>query len=120
MRKEDILNVAPRLLTDRQREEYFERGFLTITDIISKSWVEKLQSTSQKFLRASTSAEESGDIYDLGPNHTNIKPHVRRLKALVDRDPIFWDFARSILADIAADLVGPDVCLLYTSPSPRD
>ena len=49
MRKEDILNVAPRLLTDRQRREYFERGFLTITDIISKSWVEKLQSTSQKF-----------------------------------------------------------------------
>ena len=53
--------------------------------------------------------EESGDIYDLGPNHTNSEPHVRRLKALVDRDPIFWDFARSILADIAADLVGPDV-----------
>ena len=107
MRKEDILNVAPRLLTNRQREEYFERGFLTITDIVSDSWVEKLQSTSKKFLRASTSVEESGDIYDLGPNHTNSEPHVRRLKALVDRDPIFWDFARSILADIAADLVGP-------------
>ena len=109
MRKEDILNVAPRVLTDRQREEYFERGFLTITDIVSEAWVEKLQSTSQKFLRASTSVKESGDTYDLGPNHTNIKPHVRRLKALVDRDPIFWDFARSIPADIAADLVGPDV-----------
>ena len=59
MRKEDILNVAPRLLTNRQREEYFEED-LTITDIVSDSWVEKLQSTSKKFLRASASVEESG------------------------------------------------------------
>jgi ectoine hydroxylase-related dioxygenase (phytanoyl-CoA dioxygenase family) len=35
---------------------------------------------------------------------------VRRLRALVDRHPDFWGFAaESVLADIAADLVGPDV-----------
>jgi hypothetical protein len=35
---------------------------------------------------------------------------VRRLRALVDRHPDFWRLAsRSVLADIAADLVGPDV-----------
>jgi hypothetical protein len=32
------------------------------------------------------------------------------LKALVDRDPVYWEFAsESLLGDIAADLVGPDV-----------
>jgi ectoine hydroxylase-related dioxygenase (phytanoyl-CoA dioxygenase family) len=35
---------------------------------------------------------------------------VRRLRALVDRHTDFWRFAsESVLADIAADLVGPDV-----------
>ena len=35
---------------------------------------------------------------------------MRRLRALVDRHPDFWRFAsESVLADIAADLVGPDV-----------
>ena len=35
---------------------------------------------------------------------------MRRLRALVDRHPDFWHFAsESVLADIAADLVGPDV-----------
>lgn len=37
MRKEDILNVVPRGLTDRQREENLKRRFLTITDIGSES-----------------------------------------------------------------------------------
>ena len=109
MRQEDILKIAPRILTDRQREEYFERGFVTISDIISFTWIEKLRLISQNFLNESTSFTKSGDAYDLGPNHTNTKPHVRRLKALVDRDPIFWEFAKSALADIAVDLVGPDV-----------
>ena len=109
MRQEDILKIAPRILTDNQREEYFETGFVTINGIISLSWIEKLSSISQHFLHESTSFTKSGDAYDLGPKHTRTNPHVRRLKALVDRDPIFWEFAKSALADIAADLVGPDV-----------
>ena len=92
MRQEDILKIAPRILTDSQREEYFERGFVTISGIISFTWIEKLRLISQNFLNESTSFTKSGDAYDLGPNHTNTKPHVRRLKALVDRDPIFWEF----------------------------
>ena len=109
MRQEDILKIAPRILTDNQREEYFETGFVTINGIISLSWIEKLSSISQHFLHESTSFTKSGDAYDLGPKHTRTNPHVRRLKALVDRDPIFWEFAKSALADIAADLVGPNV-----------
>ena len=50
MRQEDILKIAPRILTDRQREEYFERGFVTISDIISFTWIEKLRLISQNFL----------------------------------------------------------------------
>ena len=39
MRQEDILKIAPRILTDNQREDYFERGFVTINGIISLGWI---------------------------------------------------------------------------------
>jgi ectoine hydroxylase-related dioxygenase (phytanoyl-CoA dioxygenase family) len=52
----------------------------------------------------------SNETFDLGPKHSTDRPHVRRLRALVDRHPDFWRFAsESPLADVAADLVGPDV-----------
>ncbi|MBH67389.1 MAG: phytanoyl-CoA dioxygenase [Rhodospirillaceae bacterium] len=110
MRTEEILEKPARILTKTQREEYFENGFLTMNEIIPNNWVKRLRACSEKLLNKSSLLEASDAAYDLGPRHTKETPHVRRLKALVDRDPVFWEFASdSIMGDIAADLVGPDV-----------
>jgi len=112
MTPEDILSHPARVLTTAQREAYFRDGFVTVEGAIPADWLEKLQQTSDRLLDESRGVTASNDAYDLGPEHGHEKPHVRRLRKLVDRDPVFWDFAASEtspLPDIAADLVGPGV-----------
>jgi ectoine hydroxylase len=105
-----ILAFPSRVLTAAQRQAYFDRGFLAAPDVIPDPWLRRLIELSQEFLEASKAFRASNEAFDLGPQHSPDRPHVRRLRALVDRHPDFWRFAsQSVLADIAADLVGPDV-----------
>ncbi len=110
MTPEDILQHRPTVLNQDQREKYFSQGFLTVPNAIPAEWIERLKRLSNEFLDASRRFSASDNVFDIGPNHTPETPHVRRLKALVDRHPDFWAFAsQSPLTDIAADLLGPDV-----------
>lgn len=110
MKTEDILEQSPTSLSQEQRERYFADGFLTIPNAIPAEWVDRLRLLADQFVDASRRFTESDNVFDLGASHSADKPHVRRLKALVDRHPDFWAFASdSPLTDIAADLLGPDV-----------
>jgi ectoine hydroxylase-related dioxygenase (phytanoyl-CoA dioxygenase family) len=69
-----------------------------------------LRARSREFVEKSRGVTTSNEEFDIGPEHRPDHPHVRRLRALVDRHPDFWRICgESPLADIAADLVGPDV-----------
>ncbi len=69
-----------------------------------------MRALSAECLELSRSHAVSNEIFDLGPRHSVAYPHVRRLRALVDRHPDFWDFARDpAMTAIAADPVGPEV-----------
>ncbi len=110
MTPEQVLAQPPRVLTQARREAYFATGFLTVEGLIPAGWLRRLIELSDQFVEHSKSVAASNEAYDLGPRHSPHRPHVRRLRALVDRHPDFWRFAsESVLADIAADLVGPDV-----------
>src|SRR5258706_5136122 len=110
MTPEAILAHPPRVLSQAQRQRYFETGFLAADGVISDFWLNRLRALSAEFIDTSKAHVQSNETFDLGPNHSAATPHVRRLRALVDRHPDFWRFAAdSELADIAADLVGPDV-----------
>ncbi|HEX3953644.1 MAG TPA: phytanoyl-CoA dioxygenase family protein [Stellaceae bacterium] len=110
MTPETILSHPPRVLTRAQRERYFATGFLTAPGVMPAQWLRRLIELSDEFLEKSRGITASNVEFDLGPNHCPDHPHVRRLRALVDRHPDFWGVAsESALADIAADLVGPDV-----------
>jgi len=110
MKPEAILAVAPKVLTSAQRDRYFRTGYLAAEGLIPAEWLHRLRELSAEFLQASKAVSASNEAFDLGPKHRPDQPHVRRLRALVDRHPDFWRFAsESVLADIAADLVGPDV-----------
>jgi ectoine hydroxylase-related dioxygenase (phytanoyl-CoA dioxygenase family) len=110
MTPDAILSHPPRVLTRAQREAYFATGFLAAEALIPDAWLRRLHELSNDFLERSRGHSESNEAFDLGPLHRPDRPHVRRLRALVDRHADFWRFAsESPLADIAADLVGPDV-----------
>jgi ectoine hydroxylase len=107
---EEILAHPPRVLNQAQRERYFATGFLAAEGLLPKDWLHRLVELSDAFLDESRGLAASNEAFDLGPAHSPQRPHVRRLRALVDRHPDFWRCAAaSVLADIAADLVGPDV-----------
>ncbi len=110
MKPEEILASPPRMLSQAQRERYFETGFLVVPRLIPDAWLRRLIGLSDEFIEKSRTVTASNVEFDIGPNHRPDRPHVRRLRALVDRHPDFWGFAsESPLADIAADLVGPNV-----------
>jgi ectoine hydroxylase-related dioxygenase (phytanoyl-CoA dioxygenase family) len=105
-----ILAHPARILSDAQRRRYFETGYLAAQGVIQATALARLIALSEEFVDASRAHTASNEAYDLGPNHRPDRPHVRRLRALVDRHPDFWRFASEPpFVDIAADLVGPDV-----------
>jgi ectoine hydroxylase len=110
MTPEAILAHQPRVLTQEQREQFYEKGFLAAPGLIPGEWLELLRARSREFIEKSRGVSQSNEEFDIAPEHRPDDPHVRRLRALVDRHPDFWRVcSESPLADIAADLVGPDV-----------
>ena len=110
MTPEDILDHPPIVLGQEQRRQYFDQGFLTVPNAVPPDWIARLKQLSDQFLGASRRFTQSDNVFDLGPHHAPDRPHVRRLKALIDRHPDFSAFAsQPPLTDIAADLLGPNV-----------
>ncbi|HVC50423.1 MAG TPA: phytanoyl-CoA dioxygenase family protein [Stellaceae bacterium] len=110
MTPSDILAHPTRVLSQEQRRRYFDTGYLAAPGLIPPAWLDRLNALSEEFIAQSRRVAASNETFDLGPEHRPDRPHVRRLRLLVDRHPDFWGFAsESVLADIAADLVGPNV-----------
>jgi ectoine hydroxylase len=109
MTPEQILKIPTRILSQSQREHYFEFGYVSLEDFVPPEIIENLLQCVDSFVELSRSETVSGGVFDIGPGHSSEKPQVRRLKMPDDRDPVFWELARGLITDVAADLVGPDV-----------
>ena len=109
MTPEQILSHPPRVLTQQQRELYFEQGYICVEKLIESALLEELRALTQEFIEQSRAVRYSNDVFDLAPEHSAEAPHMRRLKRPDDQSAVFWEYARSTIADVAADLVGPDV-----------
>ncbi len=110
MTPEQILEYEPRVLTQAQREFYFDNGYVLLDSIIPQDWLAALRRTTDQVLEDSRSVTRSDSVWDLEPDHSSSTPRLRRLSSPVDYDDLYWRFmSESLLADIAADLVGPNV-----------
>ncbi len=106
----EVRTQTPSILSDEQRETYFSKGYLLLERIVPPEWVERLLDVTAAFVERSRSLTKSDAVFDLEPTHTADSPRLRRLTSPVEQHETYWEFAsRSLLADIAADLVGPDV-----------
>src|SRR5690349_6780694 len=94
MTPEQVLAIPPKALSEKQREFYFENGYLLVEKAIPEDAVERLRRVTEEMVEQTRSLKASNRVWDLEPDH----------------HPAYWDFAsKSIVADIVADLVGPDV-----------
>lgn len=110
MTPEEILSQEPRVLTQKQRESYFENGYILLERIIPAERIETLRAVTEEMVNRSRELEKSDEVWDLDKGHTADAPRLRRLSSPNDHHPAYWDYAsQSILAEAIADLVGPDV-----------
>ncbi|MEM9061821.1 MAG: phytanoyl-CoA dioxygenase family protein [Pseudomonadota bacterium] len=109
MTPEEVLAYAPRVLTQAQREKYFRDGFVSVEGFVPERTLSELQAVTQDFVEKSRAETESGSTFDIGPGHSAETPVLRRLKRPDDQHATYWAFATGLMADVAADLVGPNV-----------
>lgn len=110
MTPEQVLSHPPRVLTQKQRESYFSEGYLLLEKIVPQEWIERLRAATEELVERSHKVAKSDAVWDLEPGHRAEAPRLRRVSAPVDQHAAFWDYvSQSLVGDIVADLVGPDV-----------
>ena len=110
MKPEQILSHAPKVLSQEQREFYFQHGYLQLESFIGPDWLDRLWTVTDRLIAESRSLGTSNKVFDLEPTHTADNPRLRRISQPVQLDLVFEEFGlRGPIVDLAEDLVGPDV-----------
>jgi ectoine hydroxylase-related dioxygenase (phytanoyl-CoA dioxygenase family) len=110
MTPEKILSHPPTVLSEEQRTFYFDNGYLLLEKIVPDDWIERLRAATAEMVEESRAITQSDEKWDLEEGHTAAAPRLRRLSSPNDHHPTYWDYAsRSLVGDIVADLVGPNV-----------
>jgi ectoine hydroxylase len=110
MLKHDILRHPASVLTEVQREQYFEEGAVLVEGAVPENWLKRLRAAAAEIVERSREIAQSDGTYILESGHRADAPRLKRLSSPVDHHPDFWEFARSSpCVEAAADLVGPDV-----------
>ena len=109
MSPEEVLKHPARVLTQAQREKYFSDGFVSVEELVPSEILHNLQSVTNEFQDRSRAVTASDDSFDIGPGHSRDRPVLRRLKSPDIQHDAYWSFSSGLMADVAADLVGPNV-----------
>jgi len=108
MKSEKILARPPRLLSQEQREFYFENGYLLLEKYVSREWLDRLWEVSNSFIERSRELTESNAMLALDPAHSADEPRLRRLIDPTEHHPLYWEYvSQGPLVDVAEDLLGP-------------
>ena len=81
MTPEEILSYPTKILTQEQRQHYFEYGYVGIKDIVPSDILNLIKQVTNEFVDKSREVEESNNVFDIGPGHSRENPVLRRLKS---------------------------------------
>jgi ectoine hydroxylase len=110
MTPEDVLAITPKVLSQQQRESYFENGYLLLEKFVPDDWLQRLQVATEQNIDESRGIDQSDEKWDLEPGHNETNPRLRRLSSPNDHHPDYWAYAsQSEIVDAVEDLVGPDI-----------
>lgn len=108
MKSEQILAQPPRVLSQAQREFFFENGYLLLEEFVSREWLDRILEVSDTFVERSRGLTESDSMLALDPDHSAENPRLRRLIDPTEHHPLYWEYvSRGPLVDVAEDLLGP-------------
>ncbi len=110
MLPQDVLKHSARVLTETQRQRFFDDGVLVLEGIVDRAWIVRLEAAMVEMVEASRAVTQSDTRFVLEDGHSADTPRLRRLSSPVSHHEAFWAFAsESVSADVAADVCGPDV-----------
>ena len=110
MTPEDILAQPANILSQADREFFFDHGYLFPERIIPPDWLERLCAASVALAERSLDESRRTADFEYEEDPAGGPPRLRQIINAVDYHPEFWAYASSLfLTDLVADLVGPDV-----------
>jgi|SRR5690625_2090803 len=110
MNVEDILKYQPTTLSEKERRQFFQDGYLVLPEFIQNNWLNALNKAMAELIEQSRSRNHSDDWFTLEEGHTAEAPKLHRITSPQDLHQTFWDFFKSDeMTALAADVVGPDV-----------
>ena len=109
MLSEEVLKLPARVLTQAQREFYHANGYLLADRLIDSETIARLNQVTDAFIEQSRDRTQSDNTFDLAPEHTRDAPMIRRIKRPDEQHRFYWEVATGVIADVVADLLGPDV-----------
>lgn len=109
MLPERVLELPPTVLTQDQRKAYHADGYLLVERLFDAGTIARLNAVTDSFIERSRSREQSDSTFDLAPEHSSQTPMVRRIKRPDEQHAAYWEIATGVLADVVADLLGPDI-----------
>lgn len=98
------------VLTPSQVEFYRQHGYLAIENVLTPAQLAEAHDVVDRFVEQSRAVTAHNEVFDLEPDHTPARPHIRRLKNPVKIHPFFDSLMRSdSILDHVEPLVGPGV-----------
>ncbi len=114
MAYQDTASPELRVVSAAERESYLADGYLLLEALIGEDQLARLRKVVDGFVDESRKHTASGDLFDLAPGHSAATPKLRRLKQPDENHAEFWALASGEIADVAADLLGPDVAFHHS------
>jgi len=110
MKPEAVLEHPSLVLSEAQRRQFFDEGWLALPGFVPAAWTQRLRDAMGELLDRSRAVTQSDDVFVLEEGHSAAQPRLHRVTSPQDQHPLFWDFMRDpVMTALAADLVGPDV-----------
>ena len=94
MTPEQVLSAKPKVLTQKQREFYFENGYILLEKFLPDAWIERLRTATDAMVDKSRSITKSDGTWDLDKGHTFENPRLRRLSSMNDHHPAIGNTLR--------------------------
>ena len=114
MNHAQILEREPKILTQAQRQQYFDHGYVGVPGLVGEDWLTPLRQVTNEFVEISrtlgSKVQDKDKRFDLEPDHRPEAPRIRRLNSPVDHHEVYWAFASTgPFVDVAEDLLGPNI-----------
>lgn len=109
MIEESVPATGLKVLSQTQCDSYHTDGFLLIENLLDSDTISELVEVTEVFVAQSREHKQSDSTFDLAPEHSASSPQVRRIKRPDEQHDAYWRVATGVIADVVADLLGPDV-----------